>query len=236
MSTGEILAVKNLTVVVDGKTVLSNVNLSIRPGEVVALTGVNGSGKSSLAMTLMGHTAYSVKPTAATKVEFDGKDLLEMSIDERARAGLFVVWQNPTTIPGVTVFSLAKTVCQAQDKQINSLVDFKEKLEMLLERVGLAKDVVGRSINDGFSGGEKKRLELFWLLLLKPKLVILDEVDSGLDVGGRAMVTKVIDELRVSGTAIIVISHYPELIVQIKPERVLELVKGEIKHERKEFS
>ncbi len=225
MGDGGFLVVKNLVVQVNNKAVLKSVNLRVESGEVVALTGVNGSGKSSLAMTLLGSDDYQVKKGS---IFFNKTDLLELGVEERVRHGLLVAWQNPITVPGVTVFSLAKAAYEAKGYKIQSLVEFKQRIEQLLTRVGFTKEVVSRSINDGFSGGEKKRLELFWILLLEPKLVVMDELDSGLDVGGRDLVIEIIQELRVKNCAVIVITHYPELLNTIKPDRIMEMRNGRI--------
>lgn len=230
MGDGGFLVVKNLVVQVNNKAVLKSVNLRVESGEVVALTGVNGSGKSSLAMTLLGSDVYQVKKGS---IFFNKTDLLELGVEERVRHGLLVAWQNPITVPGVTVFSLAKAAYEVKGYKIQSLVEFKQRIEQLLTRVGFTKEVVSRSINDGFSGGEKKRLELFWILLLEPKLVVMDELDSGLDVGGRDLVIEIIQELRVKNCAVIVITHYPELLNTIKPDRIMEMRNGRIVKDEK---
>lgn len=230
MGDGEVLVVKNLKVEVAGRMVLDDVSMSLTAGEIVALTGANGSGKSSFAMSLLGSEAYRVVDGA---ILLGGADMLQLSVSERAQAGLYVAWQNPVTIPGVSVFALAKAAYQARGKEIESLVNFKNKLEKILTRVGLDKNMVSRNINEGFSGGEKKRLELFWLLLLAPKLAVLDEIDSGLDVEGRLMVAEIVRELANDGVAVIIVSHYPELIAEIKPNRILKLRNGKLLSEPK---
>lgn len=220
-----IISITDLVARVKDKEVISDLTLEIIPGQVVAISGKNGSGKSSLAMTLLGSEQYEVK---SGKISFMGEDLLKMSIDERARSGLYVAWQNPVAIPGVSVFTLCKAMCEAREIKIKSLVAFKEELEQLAERVGLTKQHIGRSVNDGFSGGERKRLELLQILLIKPRLVVLDEVDSGLDVQGRELILSVIDELRKDEAGVLVISHYEQLLKQIKVDTAWEMVNGRL--------
>lgn len=207
------LSIKNLEIKVEGKTVISDFSIEVEAGEVVALTGPNGSGKSSIAMTLMGSAQYIVD---SGEIIFDGVDLLKLSMDERARIGLFVSWQNPISIPGVSIFSF----CKALQKTTTSLTDFKKYLEELAEKVGLPKEYVLRNVNEGFSGGERKRLELFQLLLLKPKLAILDEIDSGMDTDGIKILGKIIKEMKNSGTSFVIITHNNQLIKELEIERV----------------
>lgn len=226
-----VLTICNLRVTVGSKLVLQGVNLEIRKGEVQALLGNNGSGKSSLAMTLMGDVRYNVTTNEQTNkptVLFEGKDLLAMTPDARARAGLYVAWQSPVSIPGVSVFSLCKTSYEAQGKKINKLTEFKQKLEELAERVGLTPDHVGRSVNGGFSGGERKRLEMLQLLLLLPKLVILDEIDSGLDADGLKMVAEVIREMKARGTSFMLITHNKRVLEDLKIDKTWEMKNGQL--------
>ncbi len=223
-----LLVVEDLRVVVDGKIVIDGVSARVGKGEVIALLGSNGSGKSSLAMTLMGHTAYSIQRTAETKIELDGKDLLEMTSDERAKTGLFVAWQNPVSIPGVSVFNLCRASYEAMGKTINTLTEFKKQLETLAQVVGLTPEHIGRNVNEGFSGGEKKRLELLQLLLLTPKLVILDEMDSGLDSKGIGVVVATVNEMKKQGTSFILITHNKRLLEDIAVDTVWEMKHGQL--------
>ncbi|MFH2085939.1 MAG: Fe-S cluster assembly ATPase SufC [bacterium] len=216
-----LLRVENLRVKVGDKLVLKSVNLVVNGGEIVAITGVNGSGKSSLAMTLMGDVRYQMADSSGVK--YEGKDLFRMTVDERARAGLYVSWQSPVTIPGVTVFSLCKAAYEARGYKIAKLTEFKEKLEELAIKVGLTKEYVTREVNVGFSGGERKRLELLQLLLLEPKLAILDEVDSGMDAQGVKIVKEVIIEMKKNGSSCILITHNQKLIDELKVDRVWKI-------------
>lgn len=227
MKTPLLLNIKNLQVSVETKTVINDLNLNVNRGEVVALMGSNGSGKSSLAMTLMGDSRY--KPMLIDgALEFDGNKLIEMSADERARSGLYNAWQNPISIPGVSVFRLCKASYESQGHKISELVSFKKKLEELATKVGLTKDHVSRNVNEGFSGGERKRLELLQLLLLKPKLAILDEIDSGLDVSGIKTVINIINEMKKDGTAFILITHNKKMLDEILVDKVCEMNYGRI--------
>ncbi|KKU45482.1 MAG: Iron-regulated ABC transporter ATPase [Microgenomates group bacterium GW2011_GWA2_46_7] len=204
------LKITNLTVTVLGKQVLSEMDLQIGVGEVHVLMGVNGSGKSSLAMTLMGDSRYQISD--ASKVQYLGQDLLKLSSDERARVGLYVSWQNPTAIPGVSVFNLCKASYGAMGNKIDKLIDFKKKLEELALTVGLTREHINRNVNEGFSGGERKRLELMQLLLLKPKLAILDEIDSGLDREGLKIVREIVSEIKEEGRSALIITHNEKLL------------------------
>ncbi len=223
----DLLEIKDLQVTVENKTVIKNLQIQVKSGEIVALMGPNGSGKSSLAMTLTGDSRYVVETKKGT-LEFEGKSLLEMSIDERARDGLYMAWQNPITIPGVTVFRLCKSSYEAQGHKIGQLVVFKKQLEELAIKVGLTRDHVGRNVNEGFSGGERKRLELLQLMLLKPKLAILDEIDSGLDIDGLKMVGNIINEMHAEGTAFILITHYKKLLDYVAVDKVCIMQNGSI--------
>lgn len=220
------LRVSGLFVKVDGKQVLKEVKLKINPGEVVVLSGPNGSGKSSLVNTLLGDPKFEVQDSA--KVEFWGRDLLAMSVDERARAGLYVAWQNPVVIPGVSVFNLCKSSYEAMGGKIEKLTEFKRTTEELAERVGLKKEHVSRSVNEGFSGGERKRLELLQLLLLKPKLAILDEIDSGLDLGGVKALGQIVEEMQKRGTGFVIITHNKRLLEEIRVDKTWEMKDGRI--------
>jgi Fe-S cluster assembly ATP-binding protein len=217
--------VEELSIEITGKRVVEELSLEIGTGEVVALTGPNGSGKSSLAKTLLGDTNYRV---VKGEVKFLGSDLLKMEVDERARAGLMVLYQNPVVIPGVKVFNLVKTAKEARGEKIEEIVEFKVKLEELAENVGLTNEHIGREVNEGFSGGEKKRLELLQLMLLSPKLAILDEVDSGLDAEGRELVAKIVKEMREKGTSFMVISHYEKMLDLLQVDKSYRMRDGRI--------
>lgn len=216
--TKSILDIKNLQITVEEKVVLEGFNLLISEGQVVALLGPNGSGKSSVAMTLLGNPNYKVADTS--RIEFLGKDLMQLSVDERAKAGLYIAWQNPVSIPGVTVFNFCKSITT----QTGTLVEFKKYLEDLLVKVGLPQEYLSRGVNEGFSGGERKRLEMLQLLLLAPKLAVLDEVDSGLDSKGVQILAEVINELKEKGTSFLLITHNTKLTDKVKVDQVCKTI------------
>lgn len=215
------LKITNLTVTVLGKRVLSEMDLKIGEGEIHMLMGVNGSGKSSLAMTLMGDSRYQISD--ASEVQYLGQDLLKLSSDERARAGLYVSWQSPMVIPGVSVFNLCKASYEAMGNKIDKLIDFRQKLEELALTVGLTREHIMRSVNEGFSGGERKRLELMQLLLLKPKLAILDEIDSGLDRAGLKIVSDIVSDIREEGRSVLIITHNEKLLEKIVIKKIWKI-------------
>lgn len=217
------LTITGLHVTVEKKDVLSGVDLRVGRGEVHALMGPNGSGKSSLALTLSGHPAYT-----ATKgtVRFLRKNLLAMSVPERARAGLFLAFQAPVAIPGVTVFTFLRQAYEAMGATSVDVVAFKKRLVSLLSDVGLDETFLGRYVHDGFSGGERKKLEVLQVLLFAPKMVVLDEVDSGLDVDSLKLVAAHVRTLvSEKSLAVLVISHYRRLLEYLEPDFV-HVMKG----------
>ncbi len=226
-----ILAVNNLQVTVEDKLVLDGVDFEIAEGEVCLLMGENGSGKSTLAQVLMGDEKYKVSAKNQANqptILFAGEDMLKLSIDERARAGLFVAWQNPVTIPGVSVFNLCRASYEARCGQITKLTDFRLRVEALAKKVGLTPEHVGRSVNEGFSGGERKRLELLQLLLVQPKLAVLDEIDSGIDAKGIKMTAKIVAELRERGVSVMLITHNKVLLQDVRPDHTWEMRNGQL--------
>lgn len=220
------LKIRNLRVSVDNKNVVKDINLFISGGEVHALMGKNGSGKSSLALAIAGHPVYEVEDGG---VMFEGENLLEMKPDERTRMGIFLAFQSPVAIPGVTVFHFLRQSYEIVTGKHGDVKDFKDEVVVLLEKLGLSEDFLNRYVNDGFSGGERKKMEVLQILLLKPKLAILDEIDSGLDVDSLKMVAGTIRELVKGGdVAFLVISHYRRLFEYIEPKYVHVMQEGEI--------
>lgn len=223
------LSIKNLQAQVEEKQILKGLNLEVKPGEVHAIMGPNGSGKSSLASVLAGRASYEVTGGA---VEFEGKDLLELSPEDRAREGVFLAFQYPVEIPGVSNINFLKTALN-EIRAYKNLppLDAKSFLKLSKEKQQLVEfdaKLVNRSLNEGFSGGEKKRNEIFQLAMLEPKLSILDETDSGLDIDALRVVANGVNALRSKDNAFIVITHYQRLLDYIVPDFVHVLFDGRI--------
>jgi Fe-S cluster assembly ATP-binding protein len=224
-----LLEIRDLHVTVDGKAILKGIDLTVKAGEVHSIMGPNGSGKSTLAQVLAGRPSYEVTKGS---VRYDGKDLIEMSPEERAREGVFMAFQYPVEIPGVSNLEFLKAALNAKREQEGlDEVDALEFLALLRERMGLVKmgeDFLKRSVNAGFSGGEKKRHEILQMAVLEPKLAILDETDSGLDIDALRVVSEGINGLRSKERAMVVITHYQRLLDYVKPDYVHVLVNGRI--------
>jgi Fe-S cluster assembly ATP-binding protein len=224
-----LLAVRDLHASVDGKAVLAGVDFDIHAGEVVALMGTNGSGKSTLAQVLAGRDLYQV---GAGRVQFDGADLLALPPDERARRGLFLAFQYPVEIPGVSNVYLLKAAVNARRKQLGQpeldAIEFLQLVKKHLRALGMDESFLHRGVNEGFSGGEKKRNEMLQMALLAPRLAILDETDSGLDVDALKTVADQVNAMRSPERAFLLITHYERLLELIVPDRVLVLLSGRI--------
>jgi Fe-S cluster assembly ATP-binding protein len=224
-----ILEIKDLTAGVEGKQILKGINLSISPGEVHAIMGPNGSGKSTLAAILAGRDGYEV---TAGQVLYEGKDLLDMDPEERAREGLFLAFQYPVEIPGVnSKYFLNSALNQIRKHKGQPELDAWEFLAVVKEKMkilDLNEDLLLRSVNEGFSGGEKKRNEIFQMAVLEPRLAILDETDSGLDIDALRIVSTGVNKLRRPDNAQLVITHYQRLLNYIIPDFVHVLVDGRI--------
>lgn len=223
------LKIENLVVSVEGKKILKGINLEVNKGEVHAIMGPNGSGKSTLAMVLAGKDGYIVEDG---KVTFMGENLLELPPEERSYKGLFLGFQYPVEIPGVSMVNFLKTAINQHRKYHNlpplSASEFLKLMHEKKELVGLQSTLTNRSVNEGFSGGEKKKNEIFQMAMLQPKLAILDETDSGLDIDALRIVANGVNKLRNSENAIIVITHYQRLLDYIVPDFVHILYKGKI--------
>ena len=218
------LEIKNLCVEVEGKCVLNGISLVINPGEIHALMGPNGSGKSTLSYVIAGHPKYKV---VSGDILVNSKSILELSPDERAKLGLFLSFQNPLEIQGVPISKLLFTIAKAKDQKL-SFVQFKRELDANLKEVGIDLQAMERDVNVGFSGGEKKRVEVLQLLTLKPALAILDEVDSGLDVDTMQVLANAVNKLRGPNFSALVITHYQRLLNYVKPDFVHVLSNGKI--------
>ncbi len=223
------LEIKNLKVSIDGKEILKEINLKVNAGEVHAIMGPNGSGKSTLASALVGRDMINIIKGTIT---YMGENLLDLSPEERARKGIFLGFQYPVEIPGVTMVNFLKTAINEQRKfkklEPLSSADFLKLMREKQELVGLHSKLTDRSVNEGFSGGEKKKNEIFQMALLEPRLAILDETDSGLDIDALKIVANGVNKLKSRDNATIVITHYQRLLDYIIPDFVHILYKGRI--------
>jgi len=223
------LSVRNLSVGVDGKTILRSLNLEVRAGELHAVMGPNGSGKSTLAQALAGHPAYTVTDGEVTYL---GRDLLAMPAEERARAGVFLAFQYPIEIAGVSNAAFLKaSINEMRAARGQEELDAMEMLELLEKKLALVdmdRSFLSRPVNEGFSGGEKKRNEILQMAVLEPKLAILDETDSGLDIDALKIVAQGVNHLRRPDNAIILVTHYQRILNYVEPDRVHVLFDGRI--------
>ena len=223
------LKIENLHVSVDGKAILKGIDLEIAPGEVHAIMGPNGSGKSTLAQVIAGREQFEV---SAGSVTYDGRDLLELAPEERACAGIFLAFQYPIEIPGVsnTYFlrSALNSQRRARGEQELDAFEFLDFIQDRMKLLNLHEDLLNRPVNEGFSGGEKKRNEIFQMAVLEPKLAVLDETDSGLDIDALRVVASGINSLRRDDNATIVVTHYQRLLNYVVPDFVHILVDGRI--------
>jgi Fe-S cluster assembly ATP-binding protein len=225
----KMLSIKNIHASVEGKEILRGINLDVNAGEVHAIMGPNGSGKSTLASVLAGREEYEVTEGS---VDFMGKDILELSPEDRAREGLFLAFQYPVEIPGVSTTNFIKTAVNEKRKYNGQppldAVSFMKLMKEKMNLVEIDKSLLTRSINEGFSGGEKKKNEIFQMAMLEPKLTILDETDSGLDIDALRIVASGVNKLRDENRAIIVITHYQRLLDYLQPDFVHVLLNGKI--------
>ena len=220
-----LLEVRDLHVGVEGKEILKGVNLTINPGEVHALMGPNGSGKSTLSNALMGHPKYQVTKGS---IIYKGEDVTGLAANERAKKGMFLAFQYPTAIPGVSVTNFLRTVLKSIRGAEVAVKDFRKELKEKMELLEMRDSFAGRYVNDGFSGGEKKRLEILQMALIKPQLALLDETDSGLDIDALKTVSEGINRLRGPEIGMLVITHYQRLLNYVTPDFVHVLVEGKI--------
>ncbi|MGC8256531.1 Fe-S cluster assembly ATPase SufC [Leuconostoc mesenteroides] len=221
------LKVEDLHVSVEGKEILKGVNLVVNTGEIHAIMGPNGTGKSTLSQTIMGHPAYEV---TEGQIYMDDQDLADMSVDQRARAGLFLAMQYPSEIQGVTNAEFMRAAInarRAEDDQI-SIMSFIEKLDEKREFLSMSEEMAERYLNEGFSGGEKKRNEILQMMMIEPKIAILDEIDSGLDIDALKVVSRGVNEMRSSEFGTLMITHYQRLLDYIVPDFVHVMMGGKI--------
>ncbi|WP_264740747.1 Fe-S cluster assembly ATPase SufC [Cytobacillus firmus] len=224
---GSVLTIKDLHVAIEGKEILKGVNLEIKGGEIHAIMGPNGTGKSTLSSAIMGHPKYEVTQGSIT---LDGEDVLEMEVDERARAGLFLAMQYPSEISGVTNADFLRSAINSRLEEGNeiSLMKFIRKMDSKMEFLEMDLDMAQRYLNEGFSGGEKKRNEILQLMMLEPKIAILDEIDSGLDIDALKVVSKGINEMRGEEFGCLIITHYQRLLNYITPDHVHVMMQGRV--------
>lgn len=221
------LEIKDLHVSIEDKEILKGVNLTINTDEIHAIMGPNGTGKSTLSSAIMGHPSYEV---TKGEVLLDGVNILELEVDERAKAGLFLAMQYPSEITGVTNADFMRSAINAkrEEGQEINLMQFIKKLDKNMDFLGIDKDMAQRYLNEGFSGGEKKRNEILQLMMLEPKFAILDEIDSGLDIDALKVVSKGINQMRGENFGALMITHYQRLLNYITPDKVHVMYAGKV--------
>lgn len=219
--------INGLKATIEGKEILKGINLSMKGGEIHAIMGPNGTGKSTLASALMGHPKYEVTDGTVT---LDGDDLLEMEVDERARAGLFLAMQYPSEIAGVTNSDFLRSAINARRGEGNeiSLIKFIRQMESKMKALDMNEEFAHRYLNEGFSGGEKKRNEILQMMMIDPKIVVLDEIDSGLDIDALKIVANGVNEMRSEDRGFLIITHYQRLLNYVKPDFVHVMMQGRI--------
>lgn len=219
-----LLDVQGLHATVEDTEILRGVDLSIQPGEIHAIMGLNGAGKSTLASVIMGHPAYDI---TAGSMQYDGEDLTELEVHERARAGLFMSFQYPSSIPGVQVGTFLRKSVAAVRGEAPKAREFRKELQAAMEVLNMDRSFLSRYVNDGFSGGEKKRLEILQMLLLQPRMALLDETDSGLDIDALKAVAQGINSLS-KESGVLLITHYNRLLELVVPDVVHVMIDGRI--------
>ena len=225
------LVIKNLHVTINGKEILKGLNFTLPKGEVHAIMGPNGTGKSTLAYTLMGHPAYEV---TEGEMYFNGVNILDLEPNERSILGIFLAFQYPVAIPGVTVANFIRSAVNSRRRALNAedkgvaLLEFRKEVKQKMEMLRMDPSFAGRYLNDGFSGGEKKRAEILQMAMLKPEIAILDETDSGLDIDALKIVADGVNTLRGPDLGVVIITHYQRILNYIKPDYVHVMMDGKL--------
>src|SRR3989338_9331181 len=234
------LNIKNMKVTIKGKKILSGINLDILPGKIIALMGPNGSGKSTLAQVIMGHPAFEISPSEGSSkpsISFGSHELLGLSPDKRAKLGLFLAFQNPVSVPGVSVANLLRTAIKndgeiKKNKKLHNpglnVIAFNQSLFNQAQNMQIPPELLRRGLNEDFSGGEKKKLEMLQARVLEPKIAIFDEIDTGLDVDALKTVAGEITALKQKGSGILIITHYQRILKYARPDIVYILIQGVI--------
>lgn len=226
MANDVLLEIKNLHVSVEGNEVVKGVDLVLRKGETHAIMGPNGSGKSSMANALAGHPAYEITEGS---VLINGQDLLDMEADERSKAGLFLAFQYPLSVPGVTVTNFLRTAMKSHfGDDDDTLRSFRKELKSAFSLLDMDEKFASRYVNDGFSGGEKKRFEILQMAMLKPKVAILDETDSGLDIDALKVVSNGVNKVSTDENAVLMVTHYQRILNYVTPDHVHVMMNGKI--------
>mgnify|MGYP005838191867 CR=1 FL=1 len=219
------LEIKNLHVSVEGEKILKGLTMELKQGEVAAIMGPNGSGKSTLSFAIMGHPKYKIEKG---QILLDGEDITEMDTDKKARKGLFLSFQHPAEISGVTVTNFLRTAINAHREEPIPIKEFKKLLDKTVEKLKIDPQMLRRYLNEGFSGGEKKKAEILQLMMLKPLFAILDEPDSGLDIDALRIVAEGINSFSDSETGVLLITHYKRLLNYVHPDKVFIIIDGKI--------
>ncbi len=216
------LQIKRLNVKIGAKKILKDINFVFEKGKVYAVMGPNGSGKSTLAVTIMGHPAYSV--SSQSKILFNSKNITKLDADKRAKEGIFMSFQSPLSLSGVTIYQLMR---YALDGKVDAL-KIRQQVQTFAKKLRISDDLLNRSLNDGFSGGEKKKMEVLQAAVLDPKLLIFDEIDTGVDVDALRSIASFINKMKSTGKTFIVITHYNRILKYLKPDKVLIIVDGKL--------
>lgn len=216
------LTLKNLSVSIDSKKILKNINYTFEPGKVYAIMGPNGSGKSTLASTVMGHPIYSV--SKSSKIVFEGENITEMEPNERSNKGIFLSFQTPMALTGVTIYQFMRYALTGKMDALK----IRQGVQKYAKKLHISEDLLSRSLNDGFSGGEKKKMEVLQAALLDPKLAFFDEIDTGVDVDALRSIAKFIQGMRTPQKTFVIITHYNRILKYLKPDKILVLKNGQI--------